>query len=196
MGKKAKAKAIARSKAPNPLQQFLTPEAMLTPGIAGSLTMMITNALAINFSMPRAWLGLTLSFIFGLLVLVGSKSFLQKAVFYILNSLVIFCVAVGANGIGQNAGPPARPGPVSSIFGVSAAYAQTASTSSSKKIDQCSNIATTIAQAQKSGASDEKIVELVKPCQDLSRTIKEEDFLKAGTDTPKSSTKFFVPWKF
>lgn len=38
------------SPANNPLAQFLTPEAMLTPGVAGSLTMMITNALTLNFA--------------------------------------------------------------------------------------------------------------------------------------------------
>ena len=62
------------SPANNPLAQFLTPEAMLTPGVAGSLTMMITNALTLNFAMPRAWVGLGLSFIFGLLVLVTTRS--------------------------------------------------------------------------------------------------------------------------
>ena len=54
------------------ISQFLTPEAMLTPGVAGSLAMMITNALAVNFNAPRAWTGLVLSFVFGLLVL-GSR---------------------------------------------------------------------------------------------------------------------------
>ncbi len=38
-------------------RDFLTPEAMLTPGVAGSMTMMITNALAINFGAPRATTG-------------------------------------------------------------------------------------------------------------------------------------------
>lgn len=82
------------------LDAFLTPEAMLTPGVAGALTMMITNALAVNFEMERAWTGLALSFVFGLLVLVAAKSLIEKAVYYVLNSLVIFCVAAGANGIG------------------------------------------------------------------------------------------------
>jgi len=46
---------------------------MLTPGVAGALAMMITNALGMNFELPRAWTALTLSFIFGLLVLVADK---------------------------------------------------------------------------------------------------------------------------
>jgi hypothetical protein len=46
---------------------------MLTPGVAGALAMMITNALGMNFELPRAWTALSLSFIFGLLVLVADK---------------------------------------------------------------------------------------------------------------------------
>src|ERR1700753_1930481 len=40
---------------------FLTPEAMLTPGVAGAMTMMITNALWQNFALPPAYTGLALS---------------------------------------------------------------------------------------------------------------------------------------
>jgi hypothetical protein len=82
------------------LDSFLTPEAMLTPGAAGALTMMITNALGVSFAAPRGLTALVLSFVFGLLVLVADKTLLVKGIFYILNSLVIFCVASGANGIG------------------------------------------------------------------------------------------------
>jgi hypothetical protein len=51
----------------NSIQDFLTPESMLTPGVLGSLTMMITNALAVNFEVSRAWTGLGLSFENGLM---------------------------------------------------------------------------------------------------------------------------------
>jgi hypothetical protein len=81
------------------IQQFLTPEAMVTPGVAGSLTMAISNALASNFDWPRAWIGLIISFVFGVLVLVSAKGLLTKLAYYVINSLVIFCVAIGANGI-------------------------------------------------------------------------------------------------
>jgi hypothetical protein len=80
------------------LSEFLTPEAMFTPGVLGAFAMMITNALGANFQTPRAWTALALSFGCGLLVLVSAKSRLIKGVFYVLNSLVIFCVASGTNG--------------------------------------------------------------------------------------------------
>ena len=87
----------------SPLDQFLTPESMLTPGVAGATAMMITNALTNNFSMPPAWTALILSFGFGLLAIVKDKPPTTKTLFYVLNSLVIFCVASGANNIGLKA---------------------------------------------------------------------------------------------
>jgi hypothetical protein len=179
-----------------PLQDFLTPEAMLTPGVAGSMTMMITNALATNFDMPRAWLGLALSFVFGLLVLVSSKGRLVKGLFYVLNSLVIFCVAVGANGLGA-AGPPVQ----ASLLGIGPAYAQTAPAASAQDLQHCANIAATVEAAQKSGASSDKVLALIKPCQNLSQNILQG---KTSSNSPtaarpaeqETSGKFFKPWKF
>jgi hypothetical protein len=80
--------------------QFLNPEAMLTPGVTGALVMMITNGLASNFDIPRAYTGLFLSFVCGLLVLVMDRQWWIRAIYYVINSLIIFCVAFGANGLG------------------------------------------------------------------------------------------------
>ena len=172
----------------NTLQDFLTPEAMLTPGVAGSMTMMITNALAVNFSMPRAWLGLGLSFVFGLLVLVSTKAMLVKGLFYVLNSLVIFCVAVGANGLGAG-GTPVQGH--ASLLGISSAYAQTAS---SQDLQRCANIAATVEAAQKSGASSDQVLALIRPCQSLSQDILQGK--NSATVASEPSGKFFKPWKF
>ncbi len=168
-------------------QQFLTPEAMLTPGIAGSLTMMITNALAQNFGAPRAWAGIGLSFVFGLLVLVSSKSLVQRAVFYVLNSLVIFCVAAGASGIGASTH-------VEALLPIGPAFAQTKTgPSTDAAIAHCANLSASIATAQKNGASNDQILALVKPCQDVSRVVQENRQTNTNVDTTK---RFFAPWKF
>lgn len=184
----------------NPFQQFLTPEAMLTPGVAGSLTMMITNALAANFNAPRAWIGLLLSFVFGLLVLVSSKTLLQKSVFYILNSLVIFCVAVGANGLGEN---NARR---TSLLGIGSAFAQSATTNgaeiSKDNLQYCANLSTAVESAQKDGASNDDILKLIQPCQSLSKDIltgvgPNSDVVKINPPSGDGSTsKFFGSWRF
>ncbi len=168
-------------------QDFLTPEGMLTPGVAGSLTMMIANALAVNFTAPRAWTGLALSFVFGLLVLASTKTVLLKAVYYVLNSLVIFCVAVGANGFALQSAPP-----TTAFFSLTtSAYAQ-APPKPAPTLEYCSNLAAAIAAAQKEGASNEKIVELVRPCENLSQNIQKG----TAPQSPAQEKKFFAPWKF
>jgi hypothetical protein len=178
----------------NPIEEFLTPEAMLTPGVAGSLTMMITNALAVNFAMPRAWIGLGLSFVFGLLVLVSTRNVLVKGVFYVLNSLVIFCVAVGANGLGTGASQRA------SISLTTAAFAQDASLASKGKqeaLEYCSDLSSVVAAAQKNNQPPDKILDLIKPCQNVSKDILKSDLLGGPNSDAKSiSGRFFSPWKF
>lgn len=178
----------------SPIEEFLTPEAMLTPGVAGSLTMMITNALAVNFAMPRAWIGLGLSFVFGLLVLVSTRNMLVKGVFYVLNSLVIFCVAVGANGLGTGASQRA------SVSLTTAAFAQDASLASKGKLETleyCSDLSSVVAAAQKNNQPPDKILDLIKPCQNVSKDILKSDLLGGPNSSAKSiSGKFFSPWRF
>jgi hypothetical protein len=162
----------------NLFDSFLTPEAMLTPGVAGAMTMMITNALAQNFELPRAYTGLALSFIFGLLVLAASKTLISKAVFYVLNSLVIFCVAAGASGIAPAPGP-AQTSAAETSF-------STASVQEAKPNDAC---AAKVQAAQKAGAPPEEIVKIVSACQNGNQT--------PPPQTPGQKPRpFFAPWKF
>jgi hypothetical protein len=91
------------------IDKFLSPESMLTPGLAGGMTMGITNALALQFGLDApqpALIALILSFLFGLCVFVSAKSSIRrgvKALFWVINSLVIFTVAAGSNSIGTAA---------------------------------------------------------------------------------------------
>ena len=76
------------------VNDFLNPESMITPGVAGGITMTITNTLTSQFSLPGRWTALTISFLCGLLVFVTKRfSFGKKLVFYVINSLIIFTVA-------------------------------------------------------------------------------------------------------
>ena len=95
------------------MEKFLTPESMLTPGLAGGMTMGITNALAFQFGLIApgpAFIALTLSFLFGLCVFVSSRKAARavKLLFWVINSLVIFTVAAGSNALGM-AAPPVPP---------------------------------------------------------------------------------------
>jgi hypothetical protein len=95
------------------MENFVTPEPMLTPGLAGGMTMGITNALAFQFGLIApgpALIALTLSFLFGLCVFVSSRKSARavKLLFWVINSLVIFTVAAGSNALGM-AVPTAPP---------------------------------------------------------------------------------------
>jgi len=81
------------------VDEFLQPKAMLTPGIAGGVTMLIANALWVAFSLPPRWTSLVLSFVVGLLVFVakGGVPAWQRALYYVVNSLIIFSVSIGTN---------------------------------------------------------------------------------------------------
>jgi hypothetical protein len=76
---------------------FLKPEAMVTPGVAGGLTMMITNTLHSVFPiLPQGGTGLLISAMFGAIVLASAVPLWQRAIFYVLNTLVVFCMAMGS----------------------------------------------------------------------------------------------------
>ncbi|HMC18739.1 MAG TPA: hypothetical protein VKH16_05920 [Gemmatimonadales bacterium] len=93
------------------VDEFLQPKAMLTPGIAGGVTMLIANALWVAFSLPPRWTSLVLSFVVGLLVFVakGGVPGWQRTVYYVLNSLIIFSVSIGTNYVGVGlTHPPAQ----------------------------------------------------------------------------------------
>lgn len=91
-------------------EDFLDPKSMLTPGVAGSLTVLITGTLASQFGLPGNWTGLILSFLFGLMVWANTAMpLVQRAIFYVLNSLVIFSVAIGINEAGVAATKTPEP---------------------------------------------------------------------------------------
>jgi hypothetical protein len=93
------------------VDEFLQPKAMLTPGIAGGVTMLIANALWVAFSLPPRWTSLVVSFLVGLLVFVATTRVpvWQRALYYVLNSLIIFSVSIGANYVGVGVTHPPAP---------------------------------------------------------------------------------------
>lgn len=84
-------------------KDFLNPSSMLTPGIAGSVAMMISNTLWLQFELPQKWSGLGLSFALGMLVFAAGTAMplWQRGIYYVLNSLIIFSMAVGATTLGH-----------------------------------------------------------------------------------------------
>jgi hypothetical protein len=118
------ANAISAPLAPD-MSVYLRPEAMVTPGVAGGLTMMITNTLHQVFPLlPAAGTGLLISAMFGAVVLASTVPLWQRAIFYVLNTLVVFCMAMGSANLAHDASK-AQPVPHTSWLSiVSAAHAQ------------------------------------------------------------------------
>ncbi len=117
------------------IDDFLRPQSMVTPGVAGGITMLITNALWVTFGLSQGFVALAVSFMFGLLVFAaGSAPIWQRLIYYVLNSLIIFSMSVGANAFGGQVsrsnvalhGRTVIQESLSSLgnLGVSAAYAQ------------------------------------------------------------------------
>ena len=118
--------ATTATDAETSMTDFLNPNSMLTPGFAGAVTMMITNVLCALFAIPVALTGLAVSALFGTLVVVSAGSLFRKSIYYVSNSLIIFCVAMGSGNIAHEI----EQQPVSanlSLSYTSSAHAQTVS---------------------------------------------------------------------
>ncbi|SES63363.1 hypothetical protein SAMN05216326_10152 [Nitrosomonas marina] len=84
------------------MDNFISSRSMITPGLAGSATTMITGTLVTTFGFPGAVTALIVSFVFGSMALADkSVAFYYKLIFYIINSITIFSVAVGLNQAGM-----------------------------------------------------------------------------------------------
>ena len=95
---------VAPSKLP---PDFLSPTGSLTPAAAGAIVLLITNTLGAAFGLPRALTALVLSAIVGALIVARFKTtFGARLGYWIVNSLTIFAVALGANGVKDVSGNP------------------------------------------------------------------------------------------
>jgi hypothetical protein len=87
------------------MQEFLNPKSMITPGVAGTLLMFLVNGLCVPFpELPPRYVALVLSFAIGL-ILVRSLDckLMERGIYWILNSLVIFIVGFGATNLARSA---------------------------------------------------------------------------------------------
>ena len=94
------------------MKEFLNPKSMLTPGVAGGTMMFLVNGLSAPFpELPVRYVALALSFLIGAVVFnAANLKLVERAVYWVLNSLVIFVVGFGAASIGYEA----SRGPVAS----------------------------------------------------------------------------------
>jgi len=104
------------------MNDFLNPKSMTTPGACAGIVMLITNALANQFSLPTAWTGIVLSFLLGFIVFAAENiTRLEKSIYYVVNSLIIFATAFGMTTVGAGKLNIAQ---LTNIFSPSTVYAQ------------------------------------------------------------------------
>src|SRR3972149_7634036 len=86
------------------MNEFLNPKSMSTPGAAGALMMLIANALCNNFpEFPFRYVALILSFAIGAVVFAASTMKVwERGIYWVVNSLIIFSMGVGATNIAAN----------------------------------------------------------------------------------------------
>ena len=83
------------------MDEFIRSKSMLTSGILGTTTTMITGAMTSQFNLPGNFTAIVVSFLLGLLVFTdNSIPHIQRFVFYIIISMIIFTTAMGINAAG------------------------------------------------------------------------------------------------
>ena len=165
------------------IDEFLNPKSMLTPGMAGAVTMMIANTLWVQFGCTPKWSGIAISFGFGLLVFFASVGapLWHRMTLYFLNSMIIFSMSVGANVVGTG---------VSNVSSLAESHLET------------SLLSIVIPSAHAEGAVDQATINAWRnrDCSQLNSVKPEQrkSFLKycrrANSDNQKSSSsqrKFF-----
>lgn len=90
------------------MEKFITNKTTLTPLLAGTITMTITGTLVSHFNFPGDLTSIVVSLILALLVTIdGEVSLLLRIIYYLINSITIFSVAMGINsaGVAANQNP-------------------------------------------------------------------------------------------
>lgn len=84
------------------MERFLNPRSMLTPGVAGSVVMVIANTMWIEFMIPQKWTALVLSFLIIIPILMQfGVSLIENIIYFMFNGLIIFALSVNTNFAGR-----------------------------------------------------------------------------------------------
>ncbi|MGD9949518.1 MAG: hypothetical protein AB7U29_13725 [Desulfobulbus sp.] len=112
------------------MNEFLNPKSMLTPGVAGALMMFLVNGIGCQFpELPMRYMALIISFLIGSVVwfseLEGRAPMVQKGIYWVLNSLVIFVVGFGTANLAADAtsNPVGKTPQVLHLLAPTSAYA-------------------------------------------------------------------------
>lgn len=93
------------------MDQFLNSKSMITPGVAGGVVTVIAATLSSQFGLPAKWIALTASLLVALLIFFADQigKVAVRLIILLLNTVVIFSVAVGTNATATAAKKPEPP---------------------------------------------------------------------------------------
>lgn len=187
------------------MQEFINPKSMLTPGVAGSLTMFLVNGVAFQFPevSPR-YLALFLSFLIGSIVwfseVRGKLLIPQKVVYWILNSLVIFVVGFGTANWAADATAGASNAEVPHVQLlplVSTAFAQSASPQASPPSTGSDQGQATIDNSSGSQSLESLREQLMRERNENDRLKNQVELMKKKESAPmqpEGKNHFFKRW--
>lgn len=179
------------------VDEFLNPKSMLAPGIAGATTMAITNAVATNFDLSRPWLGLVVSGLFAAAAVAYAQlRWPEKAFFGLINTLIIFSVALGTNNLGVGAATRNAQASLVDPLGwvIRSAVAQTPVPSDGTLIKGNGPNLYLMAKGQRRLVPDQKTRDAAG-LKDAAVVIVTEQQLAAIPEGPVVTTsRFFSPW--
>lgn len=179
------------------MNEFLNPKSMLTPGVAGSLMMFLVNGIGCQFpELSMRYIALLLSFLIGSVVwfseLEGRAPMLQKGIYWVLNSLVIFVVGFGTANLAADATAQAPPEPahVLNLLSPKAAYADqpvtTTGTATNISQAQLQALAERLAREKAENERLKRELEQAKPAPPPAPS--------PAPDPPKNKIPFFKRW--
>jgi len=175
---------------------------MLTPGVAGSLIMFLVNGITSQFpEIPARYLALFLSFLIGAIVWFsearGKSPVLQKAVYWVLNSFVIFVVGFGTANLAVDATAGASKVSTSHaqfVPFISSAFAQGAPTKGTPPSGPSQ--ATTSAPSGSQSVKDlkERLASEQAETLRLKKQLESVQQEKAVSKQPEGEKPFFKRW--
>ncbi len=85
------------------MNQFFNSKSMVTPGVAGGVVTLIAGTLSSQFGLPAKWIALAASLLIALLIFFADQveTLLARLIILVLNTMIIFSVAVGTNVTGK-----------------------------------------------------------------------------------------------
>ena len=81
------------------MDEFLNSKSMITPGVAGGVVTLVAATLSSQFGWPAKWVAIVASLLIALLIFFADQAgrVIARVLVLVLNTVIIFSVAVGAN---------------------------------------------------------------------------------------------------